>query len=170
MGLSSSRVVSYARTEETRKKLRYLGVSAVFIPIGQGLIQVLGYWLNDYTAASLLQGAIIAFPLFFATKHFVWRLSIGENLRFHVLVFWVTLMLGILLTTFLTYLAENLLAGQSGLVRGTGVLFAQLLGLCVNFISRYLILDRWLFKLADHSPEDGHETVGEIPTRSERDH
>ena len=38
MNLSSSGLLAYARTEEARKKLRYAGVSALFVPVGQGLI------------------------------------------------------------------------------------------------------------------------------------
>jgi putative flippase GtrA len=163
MGLSSLRLLAYAGDEEMRKRLRYLGVSVVFVPIGQGLIQVLGIWLDDYTAASLLQGAIVALPLFFANKRFVWRISSGENLRNQLLVFSVTLMLCLSLTTVLTYLAECSVAGQSTLVRGTVVFFAQLLGLAIAFISRFLVLDRWLFKVSAETPEDDDAVSDEIP-------
>ena len=58
MLVSRSGLIAYTRTEEARKKLRYAGVSVVFLPLGQGLIQVLGLWLDDYTTATLLAYAI----------------------------------------------------------------------------------------------------------------
>jgi hypothetical protein len=148
MRSSPSTLIAYAGAEETRKKLRYAGVSVVFVPISQGLIQVLGIWLDDYTAASLLAAAIIAFPLFFANKHFVWRITSGENLRTQMLVFWMTAMLGLLLATVLTYIAENMMAGQTAPVQGAVVFFAQLLGLSIVWVGRFLVLDRWLFRVS----------------------
>ena len=153
MGPSLPSLLAYARSEETRKRLRYLGVSAVFVPIGQGLIQVLGLALDSYTAASLLAAAIVAFPLLLANKYFVWRIRSSENLRNQALVFWVSALLGVLLATALTYLAENVTAGQAVVVRGTLVFFAQLLGLGIVWVGRFLVLDRWLFKVSAGTPE-----------------
>jgi putative flippase GtrA len=152
MNLSPSSLIAYAGGEETRKRLRYAGVTAVFVPIGQGLIQVLGVWLDDYTAASVLASAIVAFPMFFANKHFVWRLTSGKNLHSQVLLFWVAGMLSMLLATLFTYLVEKMTAGQTALVQGTAVFFAQLFGLGIVWIGRFLILDRWLFKVSADTP------------------
>lgn len=158
MDVSSSSLIAYVGTEEARKKLRYAGVSAVFVPIGQGLVQVLGLWLNDYTAASLLAAAIVTIPNFFANKYFVWRVTSGENVRSQVLVFWVAVMLGVLLATLFTYFVEMVMAGQATLVRGAAVLFAQLLGLGIVWVGRFLILDRWLFRFAGDKLE--HANAG----------
>jgi hypothetical protein len=75
MEISMSRLIAYARKEEAQKKLRYAGVSVVFVPFGQILIQIFGLWLDNYTAASLLMAAIVTVPNFFADKHFVWRFA-----------------------------------------------------------------------------------------------
>lgn len=163
MDVLPSSLLTFARTEETRKKLRYAGVSAVFVPIGQGLVQVLGVWLDDYTTASLLAAAIVTIPNFFANKHLVWRVTSSGNLRSQVLVFWVAVMLGVLLATLFTYLVENVTVGQITLVRGAAVFFAQLLGLGIVWVGRFLILDKWLFKLAGGTPEDADAGIGEIP-------
>jgi hypothetical protein len=88
----------------------------------------------------------------------------GANLRSQALVFWVAVMLGVLLATLFTYLVDTVLADQRALVRGTAVLFAQLLGLGIAWVGRFLILDRWLFKLAGDTPEHGTAVIGEIPT------
>ena len=42
MNLSPSSVLAHARSTEGRKQLRYAGVSIVFVPLGQVLIQLLG--------------------------------------------------------------------------------------------------------------------------------
>jgi hypothetical protein len=163
MRFSPSSLIAYAGAEETRKKLRYAGVSVVFVPIGQGLIQALGLWLENYTAASLLAATIIAVPLFFANKHFVWRITSVENLRTQMLVFWVTAILGLSVATVFTYLAENMMVGQTALVRGTVVLIAQLLGLAIVWVGRFLVLDRWLFKVSAITREHADAVSDEIP-------
>lgn len=151
MGVSSSSLIAYVGTEETRKKLRYIGVAAGSVPIGQGLIQLLGWWFDNYTVASLLASTIIAVPLFFANRRFVWRIRYGENLQGQVLVFWVTAVLGVLLATLLTYFVENMTAGQATFLRGTAVFLAQMLGVAIVWVGRYLIFDRWLFKISGNS-------------------
>lgn len=164
MDLSTSGIIAYARTEKGGKKLRYAGVSAVFVPLGQAFIQVFGLWLDNYTAASLLTAAIVTLPNFFANKHFVWRVTSRENLRSQVLVFWVAVMLGVSLATLFTHLVEIATVDQTNLIRGAAVFFAQLLGYGIVWVGRFLILDRWLFKLAGDTPEHADEVIGEIPT------
>ncbi len=163
MDFSRSGRIRYAHTEEAHKKLRYAAVSVVFVPIGQILIQILGLWLHNYTAASLLQAAILVVPNFFANKHFVWRVTSGEKLRSQVLVFWAVVMLGVTLATLFTHLVENAMADRTTLVRGAAVLVAQLLGLGIVWVGRFLILDRWLFELAGDTPKHAGELIGEVP-------
>jgi putative flippase GtrA len=163
MVLSHLGRIGHGPAEETHKKLRYAAVSAVFVPVGQILIQVLGVWLHNYTVASLLQAAIITVPNFFANKHFVWRATSRSNLHSQMLVFWVAVMLGVALATLFTHLVENAMADRTHLVRGAAVLAAQLLGLGIVWVGRFLILDRWLFKLAGDTPEHADEVIGELP-------
>lgn len=151
------------RTDETYKKLRYAAVSAVFVPIGQILIQIFGLWLHNYTTASLLQAAVITAPNFFANKHFVWRVTSRGNLRGQVLVFWIAVMLGVALATLFTHLVEIATVDRTYLIRGTAVVAAQLLGLGIVWVGRFLILDRWLFKLSGGTAEDAEDVVGELP-------
>jgi putative flippase GtrA len=164
MDLSYSGLIAYGRTDGARKKLRYAGVSALFLPLSQILLQVLALWLDNYTAASLLAAAIATVPNFFANKHIVWRVTSRENLHRQMLVFWVTVMLGVSLATLLTHLIEHATAGQTRLVAGAAVLAAQLLGYGLVWVGRFLILDRWLFKLVGDTPEQPGAVIGEIPT------
>jgi putative flippase GtrA len=163
MSLSYSGLIAYGRTEDARKKLRYAGVSALFLPVSQILLQILGAWLDDYTAASLLAAAIATVPNFFANKHVVWRVTSRENLRSQMLVFWVTVMLGVSLATLLTHLVEHATAGQTRFIGGSAVLAAQLLGYGMVWVCRFLILDRWLFKLAGDTREHSDTVIGKIP-------
>jgi putative flippase GtrA len=144
MLVSPSGLVAYARTEEARKKLRYAGASVVFLPLGQGVIQLLGLWLDDYTTASLLAYAITTVPGFFVYKRFVWRDMSRENLHRQVLVFWATMMLTVSLTTLLTYLVQRAMADQTVPVRGAAIFCAQMLGLGIVWVGRFVMLDRWL--------------------------
>ncbi len=153
MLVSPSGLIAYARTEEARKKLRYAGVSVVFLPLGQGLIQVLGLWLHNYATASLLAYAIATVPGFFAYKRFVWRVMSRENLHRQVLVFWATMMLTVSLTTLFSYLVQSAMADQTVLVRGAAVFCAQMLGLGIVWVGRFVMLDRWLSARSQMSGE-----------------
>lgn len=156
-------LLAYADAAETRKKLRYAVVAIAFLPLGQCLLQVLGASLNDYTAASLLAGALTTVPNFFLNRRYVWRVTSREKLNRQILVFWAAVMLGIALATVLTYFVDQATVHQPTLVRGTAVLVAQVSGFGFVWIGRFFILDRWLFKLADQPLEYGREISVEIP-------
>lgn len=162
MGIPHLDLIGWAKMEGTDKKLRYAAVSVVFVPIGQVLIQILGLWLQNYTAASLLQAGIITIPNFFANKHFVWRVTSGEKLRSQVLVFWVAVMLGVALATLFTHLVESATADRTTLARGAAVFVAQMLGLGIIWVGRFLILDRWLFKFASDVRDEADGVVDEV--------
>jgi hypothetical protein len=149
---SSSSAIGSADKDATRKKLRYLGVSVASVPIGQGLIQGLGLWLDNYATASLLTAAIVTVPSFFILKYFVWRDRSGDNLGGQMLVFWVVMVLAFSLATLFTYIIDHAIANQTTLIRATAVFCAQLLAFGIVWVGRYLVLDRWLFKLSADTP------------------
>jgi putative flippase GtrA len=152
MGRALSDLLVYARTEQGRKKLRYCGVSTVFVPFGQILVQVFGLWLGNYTVASLVAAAIVTIPNFFANKRYVWRLTSRENMSRHLLVFWAAMMLGVSLATLFTHLVEVLMGSQTQPIRGASVFAAQLLGYGIVWVGRFLLLNHWLFKVAEDIP------------------
>ena len=165
MGLSPTELLNYARTDEGRKKLRYAGVSVVFVPVGQILIQVLALWFS-FRTASLVAAAILTLPNFYANKHVVWQVTSTENQRSQVLVFWVAAMLGVSLATLLTAVVENAMADQSQLVLRVSVFVAQLTGFGIVWVGRFLILDRWLFKVAtghEPTPDEVDDLHHEFP-------
>ena len=163
--LSPSGLLEHARSPEGRKQLRYAGISVVFVPVGQVLIQLLGYYAFDknYTKASIASAAILTFPNFFANKWFVWRDSNSDKLRTQVLVFWVAAMLGVSLATLLTYFVEEAVKGStSSWVEPVSVFFAQLVGFGIVWVGRYVILDRWLFKVTHDGAEPTPEEIDEL--------
>jgi putative flippase GtrA len=163
MKLSPSGLLDHARSEEGRKQLRYLGVSLFFVPVGQVLIQVIGRLLDrNYTAASIISAAILTLPNFFANKYLVWKNTDKDRLRTQVLVFWVAAMLGVTLATLLTFAVERLVTDQSPLVESLAVVVAQLVGFGIVWVGRYLVLDKWLFKVTHHGEEPDEEEIEEL--------
>lgn len=142
-------VTAYANTLAARKKLRYAAVAAAFLPFSQGLIQLLGLWLGDYTIASLMGAAIATVPNFFANKYLVWRVTSRDHLRNQLTMFWLIVMLAVSLATCFTYLVDQAMRHQPTPVRAAAVLLVQLLAFGAVWIGRFLILDRWFFKPAD---------------------
>lgn len=172
VNLSPSSVLAHAKSPDGRKQLRYAGVSVVFVPVGQILIQILAATVftgdNNFTWASITAAAILTLPNFFANKFFVWRDTPKDRLATQVIVFWVAAMLGVTFATLLTYLVEeHLVANQSGLVEAAAVFVAQLAGFGLVWVGRYLILDRWLFKVTHHGEEPGEDDLemlhGDLP-------
>lgn len=168
MKISPSAVIDHARSEQGRKQIRYAAVSVVFVPIGQILIQVLGALVfdRDYTKASIVAAAILTVPNFFANKMWVWKDTSRDKLRTQVLVFWVAAMLGVAAATGLTYLVEQQFHNE-GAVEALAVFCAQLVGFGIVWVGRYLILDRWLFKVTHHGAEPGDDELdmlhGDLP-------
>lgn len=169
MKFSLAALVEHARTDAGRKKLRYAGVSVVFVPLGQVFIQLLGRYSfdRDYTKASLVSAAILTLPNFFANKYVVWRDTNRENLRTQVVVFWIAAMLGVTFATTLTWLVEKEVADESVIIESGAVFLAQLTGFGLVWVGRFLVLDRWLFKATHHgsepSPDDMVALRGDIP-------
>lgn len=173
MKLSPSGLLEHAKSDEGRKQLRYAGVALVFVPLGQVLIQLIALFLHNrrgdanFTAASIISAAILTLPNFFANKRFVWRNTSKDNLRTQVVVFWVAAMLGVTLATIFTALIEHATRNQDHLLQAICVFFAQCLGFGLVWVGRYLILDRWLFKVTHHgaepTPEEEAELHAEFP-------
>src|ERR1700761_7314683 len=106
MKLWPAGLIGSADDEARRKKLRYACVSLASVPFGQGLIQVVGLWLDNYAEASLLTAAVVTVPSFFIFKHFVWRDRSVGNLAGQMLVFWVAMMLSFSLATLFSYVID----------------------------------------------------------------
>jgi putative flippase GtrA len=162
VSLSPAKLIEHARSPEGRKQLRYVGVSLVFLPLGQALIQVLARLFDSYTTASWVSAAILTPPNFFANRYWVWKVTSKDNLRTQIIVFWVGAMLGVSMATGLTYLVEQVTSDRPALVESVAVFFAQLVGFGIVWVGRYLVLDRWLFKVTHHGDEPDAGEIDEL--------
>ncbi|MFN8040435.1 MAG: GtrA family protein [Acidimicrobiales bacterium] len=163
MKVSPSGLWAHARSDEGRKQLRYLGVSVFFVPVGQVMIQIIGRLLDgNYTAASVISAAILTVPNFFANKYLVWKNTTKDNLRTQVIVFWVAAMLGVSLATGLTFLVQRATEQSSDLVKSVSVIIAQLTGFGIVWVIRYLVLDKWLFKVTHHGDEPDADEIDDL--------
>jgi putative flippase GtrA len=168
MKLSPSGLMEHARTDEGRKQLRYAGISVVFVPLGQVLIQIFALFIHNrhgdgnFTAASLISAAILTFPNFYCNKRWVWRDVKSDNLRTQIVVFWTAAMLGVGLATLLTYWVEEMTKGKAHLFQSLCVFAAQIVGFGVVWVGRYFILDKWLFKVTHHGEEPTEEELEEL--------
>lgn len=173
MNRTAAALLEHARSDAGRKKIRYAAVSVVFVPLGQLLIQVLAATVfsgsdDNFTWASITAAAILTVPNFFANKYVVWRSTSRDRLHTQVVVFWVAAMLGVSIATLLTWLVERQVHDKvAGWVEALAVFGAQLVGFGIVWVGRYLILDRWLFKVTHHGeepdPEDLDMLRGELP-------
>lgn len=172
MKVTATNLRNHARSDEGRKQLRYAGVSLVFVPLGQILIQVFAAFVfNDgtdtnWTAASIASAAVLTVPNFFANKYLVWKHTSRDGLRTQVLVFWVAAMLGVSLATLLTYFVDAAIDGH-GWFEKVAVFFAQLAGFGIVWLARYVILDKWLFKVTHHGEDPDEDDLemmhGDLP-------
>lgn len=167
MKLSPGTLLEHARSDEGRKQLRYAGVSIVFVPVGQVLIQVLAKTAfhndpNNFTYSSIAAAAILTLPNFFANKYFVWRDTNRDKLRTQILVFWVAAVLGVTFATLLTYVVEQWVKDSAGWIEEVAVFFAQLVGFGIVWVGRYLVLDRWLFKMTHEGAEPSDDLLDEL--------
>lgn len=169
---SPSALLAHAKSPNGRKQLRYVGVSVFFVPVGQVLIQLMGNRVFDgnFTKASIASALILTIPNFLANKYLVWKDTSKDRLRTQMLVFWFAAIAGVTFATGLTWLVEQQFDHTTGdvtLAERGAVFVAQLTGFGVVWVARYLILDRWLFKVTHHGEEPGEEDLemlhGDLP-------
>jgi putative flippase GtrA len=169
--MSASALKDHARSDAGRKQLRYAAVSVVFVPLGQVLIQLLGATVFkstvdgvtevNWVGASVSSAAILTIPNFFANKMLVWKNTSRDNLRTQIVVFWVAAMLGVSFATGLTFLVDWMIESH-GWLEKVAVFFAQLAGFGIVWLGRYVILDRWIFKVIHHGEEPPEEILDEM--------
>lgn len=161
MNLSPSSVLAHAKSPEGRKQLRYAGVSAVFVPVGQVLVQLV-FWLSDWSKpmSILMVAAILTVPNYFANKVFVWRDTSKDRMRTQITVFWVAAMLGTGFAMGLAAIAEVFTKDSSDLAQAIWLFVAQLGGYGLVWVGRYLFLDRFIFKVTHHGEEPDEDDLG----------
>ncbi len=74
MKISPAALLEHARTDEGRKQIRYAGVAAVFVPLGQAGVQLLKWGFGIHAVAAVfITACILTPPNYLANKHYVWK-------------------------------------------------------------------------------------------------
>lgn len=163
MKLSPGALLEHARSEEGRKQLRYAGISLVFVPVGQILVQVLKWVFDVYEVyAVLITACILTLPNYWANKNIVWRDKNKDNTTTEVTVFWLAAILGTSFAMGFVYLAGRIVKEEHELAHAAAIFIAQLLGYGIVWIARYLFLDRMIFKATHHGEEPSPESLDDL--------
>jgi len=168
VNLSPASVLAHARSAEGRKQLRYAGVSVVFVPVGQVLVQLI-YWLSTLSKpmSILVSAAILTIPNYFANKTYVWRDTSKDRLHTQITVFWIAAMLGTGFAMGLAAIAEVFTRDAAQLWQAFWLFTAQLGGYGIVWVARYVFLDRFIFKVTHHGEEPDEDDLdmmhGDLP-------
>jgi putative flippase GtrA len=155
VGFSPSGLLEHARSDQGRKQIRYAGVSVVFVPLGQAIVQILKWGFGVYEVlAVFITACILTLPNYFANKYFVWRHRSKENRTTEVTVFWLAAVLGTAFAMGFVAIAGVLVPEDSSeLAHGAAIFVAQLAGYGIVWVARYIFLDRWIFKATHQGDE-----------------
>lgn len=165
VNLSPSAVLAHAKSPEGRKKLRYAGVSIVFVPLGQALVQLFkwGVGLNEVVAV-FVGACILTLPNYFANKYYVWKHTSKDNRGTEVLVFWLAAVLGTAFAMMFVWIAGKVVPETPGneLPHAAAIFVGQLLGYGIVWVARYLFLDRLIFKATHGGEEPPPEVLDDL--------
>lgn len=148
----ADRVRSRAGSAEVRKMLRYAGVSAIFVPLGQVFLQLV-IWIGNLkpTVANLVVASLLTPFNFAANKYWVWRNQDRERIRTQAVVFWVMALAGVLVSTLFIGIADSLIGDHpSKILKSFAWFIAALLGYGIVWATRYVVLDRIVFAVTHH--------------------
>lgn len=161
---TATALMEHARSDAGRKKIRYAGVSVVFVPLGQIIVQTLKWGLGVYEVlAVFLTACILTLPNYYANKYYVWRHTSKENRGTEITVFWLAAVLGTAFAMGFVYLAGLLVPEPSSQLAHAGAIFvAQLAGYGIVWVARYLFLDRLIFKVTHHGEEPPPEVLDDL--------
>lgn len=130
------------RQRHGAKLLRFGAVSAFNVVFGQSLLlgaQTLMGW--PPVVANLFAVCISAIPAYLLNRYWVWQKR-GKNHFFReVLPFWSLAILGLALSTFSVWYVEGNVSSHP-----IAINLANLVAFGVVWISRFVILDRFLFR------------------------
>jgi putative flippase GtrA len=157
--------MDHARSDSGRKKLRYAGVSVVFVPFGQIIVQALKWGAGVYEVlAVFITACVLTLPNYLANKYYVWKHTSKDNRKTEVTVFWLAAVLGTAFAMGFVWLAGRIVPDEPGreIAHGVAIFVAQLLGYGIVWVARYLFLDRLIFKATHHGEEPPPELLGEL--------
>ena len=121
--------------------IKYSMASVVGVVMGQSLLFLfVDLMERDPTWSNVTAVMITAVPVFFINKRWVWSADGKLSFRREIFPFWVFTAAGLLLSTGLVALADNLAEGNTLLVK-----LANLGGFGVLWVAKFLFLDNVMF-------------------------
>jgi putative flippase GtrA len=157
--------MDHARSDAGRKKLRYAGVSVVFVPVGQIIVQLLKWGAGVYEVyAVFITACVLTIPNYLANKYYVWKHTSRDNRTTEVTVFWLAAVLGTAFAMGFVWIAGQVIPEEPGreIAHGIAIFVAQLLGYGIVWVARYLFLDRLIFRATHHGQEPPPELLEEL--------
>lgn len=136
--------------------IRYAGVSTIFVPLGQILLQIV-IWVGDVrpTVANLVVATLLTPFNFLANKYWVWKNSDRERMHLQAVVFWIMALAGVVVSTLFIGIADNLVGEHpSPIVRSLAWFIAAIIGYGIVWATRYVILDKIVFVVTHHHIEE----------------
>jgi putative flippase GtrA len=129
--------------------VKYSMVSVVGVTLTQLLLAIfVDLFHNDPTWSNVAAVMLTAIPVFFLNKLWVWSADGRVSFRREVLPFWVFTAAGLILSTGLVALADNVANGNTLLVK-----LANMTGFGILWVAKFLFLDRIMF---------GHSEIDEV--------
>jgi putative flippase GtrA len=162
---TATALIEHARSESGRKKIRYAGVSLVFVPLGQIIVQLLKWGVGVYEVlAVFITACVLTLPNYLANKYYVWRHTSKDNRTTEITVFWLAAILGTAFAMGFVAIAGTIVPDEPGseIAHGIAIFVAQLTGYGIVWVARYLFLDRLIFKATHHGAEPPPELLDEL--------
>lgn len=161
---TAAALMDHARSDTGRKQLRYAGVSMVFVPAGQLIVQLLKWGFGVYEVLAVFIGAcILTLPNYLANKYYVWKHTSKDNRVTEVAVFWLAAVLGTAFAMGFVFVLGRLVPEDRGAIaHGIAIFVGQLLGYGIVWVARYLFLDRLIFKATHHGEEPPEQVLDEL--------
>jgi putative flippase GtrA len=133
--------------------IKYSMVSVVGVTLTQVLLVVFVELLDlNPTRSNVAAVMITAVPVFFLNKRWVWNVDGKVSIRREIVPFWVFTAAGLLLSTLLVSVAEDM--SDSTLL----VMAASIAGFGILWVAKFLFLDQVMF---------GHSEVDEVLSQEE---
>ena len=125
--------------------LRYAGVSAIAVPLGQLLLQIFLQVLSWHAvAANVAAVTITAVPSYLLNRHWVWQKSGKNHFMREVLPFWGMALAGLALSTVFVWLVSQWTSSA------VWIGLANLSAFGVLWVVKYAVLHSYIFTHHDH--------------------
>lgn len=140
MVMTPAALMERVRSEQGRKAVRFVAVSAINVPLGQA---ILWFCVNvlDWpgTVSNFVAVTITTIPAYLLTRYWVWGKKDKNRFTTEVLPFWIMALVGLILSTLAVAWVETFTDWK------LAVNIASLSAFGVIWIAKFLILDRVMF-------------------------